>query len=187
MKDPRSGQSLMEVLISIAIGALILGSSVVAVTLTLRSSLQSRSTRSASLLLQEMMDNARSIAEGDWRQIYDLDPKGSAGQYKLAPTLAIESGSEDITINGTAYTRFFTVENVARNAAGEIQAAGTDDPSTQKITGHITWTGNQGLTAAEYLTRFDNRAYRVSDWSDPTGYAEQNGLNLMTPGQATLE
>lgn len=183
----RRGQSLIEILVAVAIGGLIVGSAAVAVTVALRVNSQSKSVRTGSLLLQEMMDNTRSIAEGNWHTLYNL-AKGSTTSYYVDSSLVFSTGTRTATVDGTVYTLHFSVENVQRSSlGGPIVASGTDDPSTQKITGYIAWPNGSTLSAVEYLTRHNNRVQTITDWSDPTTYSSQSGLDLSTPGQATLQ
>jgi hypothetical protein len=188
MKHPKAGQSLIEVLVAVAVGGLIIGSATIAISVALRANLQSKSVRSGSFLLQEMMDNVRSIAEGNWHTIYDLS-KGPSTSYYVTAALGVAATPETPvpTIDGVAYSRHFSVENVQRSYLdGPIVPSGIDDPSTQKITGYVTWTGGSPLSAIEYIARTHDRIQKINDWSDPGTYSSQSGLNLSTPGQATL-
>jgi len=198
MDKRRNGQSLVEILVAISIGGLILGSAVIAITVTLRSNLQSKSVRTASFLLQEMMDNTRSISEGDWHKLYGATMptpphKGPETRYHADASLNIASGAETVAVNGITYTRHFSIEKVERDPAVGIGGpivtdggSGLEDPSTQKVTGYVTWPGGATLSALEYLTRFSNRVDRITDWSDRSSYDSQSGLDLSNPGEATL-
>lgn len=171
MHEGEKGQSLVELLIGVAIVTIIIGSIVGAVIITLRSNLQATTTRTAAALGEEMMNGVRSVAEGKWTDLYSVTPKGPSTTYRVTSsgtTLVIVSGSEDVVVNNTTYTRFFSVENVNRDGAGNISASGTEDLSTQKISITLQWQiqGQQTeLKTVEYLTRFRNEVTRFTDWS----------------------
>ncbi len=68
------------------------------------------------------------------------------------------------------FNRYFYVENVNRDASGDIvQSGGTEDLSTQKITVVISWGDNHSLSRTQYITRYQNRSFVQSDWSGGSG------------------
>ena len=173
-KIQEKGQSLAEILIAVSIGAIIIGSAAVGVSLLLRSNLESRSYYTASFLAREFIDKARSVAEGNWHDIYDLQ-KGTTSSYKFTASgtaLTVASGTESSTAENTTYTRYFTVENVYRDGSGNITESGSEDPSTQKITALVRWASGaqtKEVTVNEYLTRWRNKIFPQSDWSGGSG------------------
>lgn len=185
------GQSLMEVLIAVSVGALIVGSVAGALIFTVRSNQQNRATDAASTLAQELLDQIRSVSEGKWQNLYTLSAKGGPAQacppycYYFDGSLNIVAGSEQRIVNSITYTRYFTVENVNRDNCGtkditsaapvscsSTQSGILDDPSTQKITAKVVWA-QSGDTAevlvSEYLTRAKNEVNQFTDWSGSTG------------------
>jgi len=78
-----SGQSLVELLIGIAIAAIIVSSIVGAVVLSVRINKQSIAAKVASSLGQETLDDLRSISEGRWQRLYDLDTKDASSTYYI--------------------------------------------------------------------------------------------------------
>ena len=105
------GQSLIEVLIAVSIGALIIGSAAGSLIFTVRSNQQNRATDAASPLAQELLDNVRSIAESKWQNIYNLTKTTGVTTYpySLDDSLVIVSASQQRTVNNIVYTRYFTV------------------------------------------------------------------------------
>ena len=210
------GQSLIEVLIAVSIGALIIGSAAGSLIFTVRSNQQNRATDAASPLAQELLDNVRSIAESKWQNIYNLTKTTGVTTYpySLDDSLVIVAASQQRTVNNIVYTRYFTVENVNRDVCGagtitasvetscsSLQTGILQDPSTQKITAKVTWP--QGATTAEvsvseYLTRSKNEINQFTDWSGSAGvvgpatrpgkdYFSQSGLDATTiPGALQL-
>lgn len=194
--NKRSGQSLIEIIIAITIGALIVGSAAGALMFTIRSNQQSRATDMASTLAQEILDQIRSVSDGNWQNLYNLSAKGGPTQscpphcYHLGAGLNIVAGSEagpPLNINNIQYTRYFTVENVNRDNCGTreiVTGAETscsasqtgifNDPSTQKVTAKVTW--RQGgdtaeVVVSEYFTRARNEVNQFTDWSGLSGVA----------------
>jgi hypothetical protein len=172
-KKAEAGQTLFEVLVGITIGAIIIGGATGVISLSLRSSLQNKSYQVVASLNQELADNVTVFAEANWRNIYDLSK--SPAQYYLTATstgFVATSGAENIVADGTAYARSFTVENVNRDANGNIADSGTDDPSTQKITVTTSFNiGGEPITVSfiKYLSRHRNLIFRQTDWSGGPG------------------
>lgn len=178
MKKRSNGQSLIEVVIGITIGTLILGTAAGAILLTLRTGSQSKSFQAASILSQALLDGVTSVSEKSWHGIYNLSPKGPSTQYYLISSggiLETASGVEEVMTDGSAYTRYFTVENVLRDAGDNIvDTGGAEDPSTQKITAVTEWVQVGGIVdvkMVKYLTRSQNLVFRQTDWSGGAGQA----------------
>jgi hypothetical protein len=71
------------------------------------------------------------------------------------------------------YTRYFYVNDVGRDANGNIQSSGgTNDPSTKKVTVVYGWAGGSTSSFSTYLTRFKDNVFDQTDWSGGPG---QNG------------
>jgi hypothetical protein len=106
----QSGQSIMEVLIAITIGAIIIGSATGAIILAMNINLQSRSAQIATGYAQEELGNLKSVAEGNWQKLYSVPAKGPSTQYYLAPyktlsgTVTVTSGSPLVIGSGTTFT-----------------------------------------------------------------------------------
>lgn len=203
--NTRSGQSLIEILVGVSLGAIIIGGAAGAVSVYLRSNLESKKQQTSTFLAQELMDNVRVFAEGNWHNIYDLN-KGSSNHYYLvtsASPFATSTGDEAITAENTSFTRYFYVNNVSRDSSsGDIQtsyATSTDDPSTQKITVIVTWASGGSITLEEYLTRSRSVVFHQTDWSGGGGqetftttssinnqFASSSNLLYSTTGQLSL-
>ncbi len=90
----RAGQSLIEVLIGLTIGALLIGTAAMGVAFMLRSTSTNDNLQSASGMVQASLDKVRSYAGADWENIYGLT-KGNNSVYFLNA-----SGTEFIIIEG---------------------------------------------------------------------------------------
>ena len=80
------GQSLVELLIGIAVVAIISGSVAGALFLSVRTNKQSATSEEASSLGQELLDNTRSLSESDWSGLYNLSDKGPSSTYYITAT-----------------------------------------------------------------------------------------------------
>ncbi len=178
------GQSIIELVVGLTIAVVIIGAASGTVALVLKSNTQTKRLETATNLARELSDNLRSFAEADWHNLYDL-LHGSANHYYLNATsspLTAATGDEAVTIDGVAYTRYLTVENVNRDlcGAGSVTTDATttactggpnttgvaDDPSTQNITVVVTWPDTAtGVRLVEYLTRNRNAILTQTDWS----------------------
>lgn len=79
--------------------------------------------------------------------------------------------SSEITriVGAQIYNRYFTVENVNRDGSGNITTgAGSDDPSTQKITVTYGWPDKTSAIYA-YVTRSKSQIFLQTDWSGGSG------------------
>jgi len=183
-----SGQSLVEIIIAIAVGAILIGGATAVLIPILRSNLETRHVQIATSLAQEYLDNLQSLAESDWQIIYSPpSAKGPSSQFYLratSTTYEILSGATSTVVEGRTFTRYFSIENTSRNlcgasdittnatsscASGPGSSGVADDPSTQKITTTITWPESRSISKTQYLTRNINKVFVQTDWSAGPG------------------
>ena len=201
----RKGQSIVEVLISVAIAALIIGSATVAINLAIKSGSSSKTISAAVPLAEELIDKARVVAEADWTNIYSplgTSNKNSPNHYYFAPgalTLVAASpadSGETITINENDFVRYFYIQDVNRTncGRGDISLSSnvpcssgaeiSEDPSTQKITAEVKLDGAVVISLSEYITRRTNVITHDTDWTDiPAG--DKSGV-ATPPGEIKL-
>lgn len=177
------GQSLVEILVALSVAAILIGGATTAITVYLRSNYETKTQQSAVFLAQELMDNTRSYAEGNWENIYGLN-KSSSTLYSLITSsspFTASSSAESITIDNLTYTRSFYVDNVNRDlcGSGAITSSSTDacttpgaagvaeDPSTQLITVQVQLPAPRTavIRLQEYVTRSKIAVLNQSDWS----------------------
>lgn len=188
--NPRSnqGQILTELLIAIAVVALIVAIGSQFVNLGMYSAVSSSDRQTVNRLANEVFEALRAVAFSNtvstqgWNNIY-LPPdgtgtasssKGSANQYKAiinAGAWKIASGVETITLENKTFVRYFTIDNVSRTS-GAIDAvynSANDDPQTQKITVWIGKAGGTGSSATstfyQYFTRYLDESANQADWN----------------------
>ncbi|RJP45818.1 hypothetical protein C4587_00290 [Candidatus Parcubacteria bacterium] len=163
----RGGQSLVEVLISVAIGVVMIAAVATLIVAAIRLSSQAHRAQAGAGLGRELLENVRVWAERDWYSILSLSTT-SANHYHLnvssSPFSAV-SGDEAVTLASTTYTRYFYVDDVGRDAAGKIVASGgSPDPSTKKITVIYQWPQSPLNTLVMQLTRWRSDVLYQTDW-----------------------
>ncbi|MBI4085992.1 MAG: prepilin-type N-terminal cleavage/methylation domain-containing protein [Candidatus Liptonbacteria bacterium] len=166
------GQSLVEILIALAVGSIFIIGATSIIIPSLRSNAQANRIQVGAAIGKELLENVRVSSEADWRIIYDLN-KGQSNRYHLTTStspFAAVAGEETIAVSTTTYTRYFYINNVGRDASGNIiSTGGVDDPSTQKITVVYGWQNGTTSSIQTYLTRFMNNAFSQTDWSGGPG------------------
>lgn len=171
-----SGQSLIEILIGVAIGAILIGGAAATITFTLRSNVQNKNIQIASSLSQAMLDRVTVFAAADWHNIDEVSGLVPGNSYYLAPKdsgLERKDGALSETIDGVAFSASFKVESVHRNQSTEAiepsSASTYEDPSTKKIIAITTWNENEdvaNVTVNKYITRSRNFIFQQTDWQD---------------------
>jgi len=186
------GQSLVEILVSIGIIAIVGASIIGAISAIMRVNLETKNAQVASGLIKKTIDEAKGLAESDWSKIYNLSPKGAGSQFYPAAsgaTLTILSGATTTIIGAKEFTYWFSVENTNRTKCGlgDITTSATtscsttegageseiyEDPFTQKITTYVSWqSGSHQITVTQYISRKRNLSFLQTDWSG--GYGQE--------------
>jgi type II secretory pathway pseudopilin PulG len=172
LSSGKSGQSLIEILIAVAIGFILIMGAVGIISPTIKSSSQASRAQTAIALGKELLENVRVFSEANWHNIAGLSTS-SANHYYLntsSSPFAAVSGEENITIATTTYLRYFYVEEVNRDSTGKIvTGGGISDPSTKKITVAYKWPESAIRTMTVYLTRAKNNIFLQSDWAGGGG------------------
>ena len=166
----KSGQSLIEILIAMAVGIITILAAVTVLTLMLRISKQDVSFQTAAFLEQEVVDNLLVTSERDWQEVANTSEDK---QYHLEITetrggFVIKEGTETVFIDGVDYIYYLEIDPVKRDDDGAISSSGTDDPSTKKVKLSVTWKfqGDDELsTVTKYITRSKNEVFRQTNWS----------------------
>lgn len=176
----RAGQSLAEVMIGLAIGAILIGAASFAITTALKTNLSAQRSQFAANLAQETTERARSYASADWQNIYGLT-KGSSTPYYFVAT-----GTRFLTVQGSEGI----IENDIRSglvgqwgfdeATGTIAYDGTGNKNNGTFSGTIsrllsgckmgncvTATGTTATANLGSSTLFDSPAFSFSMWISP--------------------
>lgn len=180
------GQSLLEALLAIALGAIVIGGSVGLMGISLRVFQGVRQHYDANTLLRQTSEIIIALSQENWHNIYDV-VKNSDYKITASGTVwLISSGQETSSINNIPYKRYFQVANVNRDASGNIAVSGADDPSTQKISVFMKY-GNNYVSSSSlsfYLTRsYNAQIIQQTDWSGGDGV----GGPVLSPSNVFLE
>ncbi len=147
MKKNR-GQFLIELLVALALAAVLLPALISAFIAGRQGKAQQRERLSATALAREAVEAVRLVREKSWSLIAvegTFHPVVSSGSWTLA------SGTE--VING--FSRNIVISNVFRDTAGNIAATGWLDPSTKKVVVTVAWGSPlpSSVVSTFYVTR----------------------------------
>lgn len=183
----RRGQSLVEFLIAVGIGAVVLLTAIGMMRFMIRLSAHDPVAQIATFFAQDMVSAVTVMAEGSWSSIADATA-GTKYQVSASTDGFIRAANEETKIiNGISYTRHFTVSGVSRDSNDLISgdAGSADDPSTKKITVVVSWLyqGAPYATAVEqYVARTRNETVWQTDWvggpTCPTDDSAVRGVNF---------
>lgn len=154
MNASTKGQSLIELLIVIAIMVLFLPALISGLTASREGKPQLIQREEAFSLLKEAEEGIRIVRERNWSEIaingnYSTQINGSI--YSLIPIVTTPTPS-----NG--YTRIINISDTLRDANGKISQTGTADPSTKKISITVSWSQpySSSVNSVIYLSRYLN-------------------------------
>lgn len=175
------GTILVEVLIVIAIAAIVTTLSAQTIYVSMVGTKSSSNRETAAALLMETFESVDNIASERWQNIFDLNkdgspyyPSASGGSWRVLP------GSEQVAVGEEIYTRSFIVQNICREDATKaitgvtdgsgsaVTCAGTGgvfDPSTEKITVTVTVPDGDPHIENSYITRWRNKVCVQTLWS----------------------
>ena len=163
----RSGQSLIEVLVAIAVGTIMIIGAAALISPALRTSSTVKNMQAAAALGKELYENVRSVSEANWHSI-DFLATSSANIYHLSTSTSpftVVAGSESVSVGTSTYTRYFYLDDVYRNGSYKIDSTGLNrDPSTKKLTVVYQW-GSSSNSIVDYLTRGRQKSWVMTDWS----------------------
>jgi len=212
MDSLNRGQILTELIIAITITAILAAIGAQLIGVSFYSAGTSKDRQVASRLAEEVFESLRAITQGNtsstqgWNRLY-LPPdgmgtasssKGAEKFYKvliLDNTWQIASGTENIILDSSEYTRSFTINNVSRDVTlGNIQSTyvlANDDPATQKVTVKISKTGAPDFIFEKYFTRYLNESTAQTSWatlncgpvgatSTQTNYCSETDIDVNT-------
>lgn len=165
----QSGTTLVEVLVATALVGIMMPPLAIALisSYTARPSLTQQI--SATSLLQEITEAAKSVSENGWTS-FAVD-----GTYH-----PVVSGSSWTLASGSGTVGNLTdqvvISDVQRGTSDNIvSSGGTDDPSTKLVVASVSWTTptNSSISTDMYLTRWQNEA----SWTQAS-QADFNGDTL---------
>lgn len=160
MKRLQSGQTVVEVLMAIALSAIMLPALATALVASREGRAQEAERLQATALARQADEAVRSVREKGWTNISSLtagSPYRPAIDTSPANSWELVAGAETI---GT-FTRQVVATDVQRNSSGQIvTSGGTVDSSTRKITITVSWTqpASGSVVLEDYYHRYLNNA-----------------------------
>jgi type II secretory pathway pseudopilin PulG len=148
----QSGQSLIEVIMVMALSAIILPALLTGLTASRQGKVQQSQRTQAVYLLNGTVDAVRSIREKDWAA-FAVDGTFHPVISILGTDWTFATGSA--VVNG--FTQSVVIGDISRDTAGKIaMAGGTLDPSSKKVDITITWglPYVSTVSASLYMTRY---------------------------------
>lgn len=148
----RRGQLLIELLLAMALSAILLPALLVGLVSSREGKAQQRERFEATVLSKEMYDALRVIREQGWQYIatngmYHPELNGNTWQLSV--------GSSQVG----GFSKLLTIADVYRDQNGNIvQSGGTIDPSTKQVTISVSWDSPyaSSVSATHYVVRTDN-------------------------------
>lgn len=165
----RNGQSLIEVLIAVVIGAIMIGAVASVIAPALQSDTYTSRAQTAASLGKELLENVQVWADADWHNIQGVVTETSYYLNITSTPVTAVPGIENVAVGSTTYRRSFLVSDVYRESDtsgnGNVSSSGPVDPSTKKVTVYFHWPPAGTSTLVQYVTRFSNITFVQSDWS----------------------
>ena len=191
------GQSLLEVIIAMAIFVLIASALASMAVGSFAALEQGGEQTEAEGLAQEGIEAVRAIRDRAWNEVRFTTSTVATS------ALGWGFGAEGSTQTIGQYTRTISFENVCRNSSSDIAAcpASSTDPHVRKVTSAVSWTTAVGavniVERVGLFANWDSRDWKQTNWaggtgqtiwSDITKYLSDDGrVNATgTPGQVTL-
>ncbi|KKU91398.1 MAG: Fibronectin type III domain protein [Candidatus Jorgensenbacteria bacterium GW2011_GWA1_48_11] len=153
----RSGQSLVEIMIGLGLGAVLIGAASLGITFMLRSSASSQNYQKGGQLAGGLFDKVSSWSSGNWQNIYGLI-KGTSTQYFL-------------NASGTA---LFSVQG---------QEGMLDNDVTSGLVGE--WKFDEATSTTAYDSTGDNKTGTLTNGPVRTTSGCQIGYCLLFDGTST--
>ncbi|MEK7542877.1 MAG: LamG-like jellyroll fold domain-containing protein [Patescibacteria group bacterium] len=194
--NARAGQSLVEVLVGLSIGAIMIGAATIAISSILRSNVGIEKNQSASMLGQEIIDKTNSWSGESWQNLYGLT-KGTSTQYYLnasGSTLFVINGKEGVLDNDVTNglvgewkfdevqtsTSTTTYDATGNNNHGTLSGGPTRASSTCKIANCLSFDGiNDYVTIGDINNLDASTAFTVSAWVNRQGDSVSGGAGTI--------
>jgi Tfp pilus assembly protein FimT len=194
MERSRIGQSLIELLIGIAIGAVFIIGVITIVAPVLRINEKTTLVQTQTALANELAGNVKSLAVANWANVASL-ATGTTKTYYLttstSPFLVVGSGTstEAITMGTTTFVRYFYVSEVYRDSNGNVTStvSGANlDPSSRLATILVNVSGtttSATTTLWIYITRNASNNFNQVSWAGSAG--QNTPVTLVSSSFAT--
>ncbi len=195
-RTARSGQSLIEVLIALAIGGVLITAAAIAIAGILRASLTIQKNQFASAAAQDLMDKLRSYGNGNWVNIYGLVRSPNAHYFfgLATSTYLPVRGEEGMMDGGTTYglvgywkfdedpavTSTATYDASGNANTGTFVGSPVRSSTTCAVANCLQFDGVTAAVTAGASTLYDTSAFSVSFWTRPIAIkAGGEGNNIL--------
>lgn len=192
---------LVEILVAVAIAGIVIGGVATVIGTSLVTGKKTKQITVANGLAQQDMEAIKTLAQSSWVDLY-CPPlgtcprdKGVISTYNVilsSGSWVFQSGVATTTVDGLDFGHYFYVENVNRDKGGDIVTSGGDeDPSTQKVTVYIIWSGGSEFTISEYVMRMGSAYFIDRGWVEGNlndgPYTRSAGTYSTSSGDINIE
>lgn len=180
----QSGQSLIEIILAIALSAILLPALLTGLVSSRQGKAQQAQRTQAVYFLNETVDAVRSVREKGWAT---FAVNGTYHPVISGSSWAMSTGSA--TVNGL--TQQVDIGDVYRATTGEIVTSGGSlDPSSKKVDISISWGQPyiSTVSASLYITRYlDNNSFTQTSVADfDVGTKSGTTVTDISGGEVTL-
>lgn len=179
----RSGQSLIELILAIALGVIFIGIAAMVIAPILKINTETNEAKVGGALARELGENVRLWVESDWHNL-DGVVRGEQNYFHLSTStevVVLIPDFEEVMVGTTTYRRYFYVNNICRvpsvvpnavDLSGDCaESQNLIDPSVIKVTVGYSWAPEYATkTFSAVLSRFKNRITIQTDWSFGSGF-----------------
>jgi type II secretory pathway pseudopilin PulG len=147
-----SGQSLVEVLLAVAIGAILITAGVSVIVPALQSNAQAAKIQTAASLGKELLDNVRVWSEGNWNNVLTL-ATGTTNAYYLnvsSSPFTAATGTESVVISTSTASSSVNLNSGLVGYWKFDEGTGTTAYDSSGNTNNGTWYGNNSGTSGHY-------------------------------------
>ncbi|HEX7042299.1 MAG TPA: type II secretion system protein, partial [Patescibacteria group bacterium] len=175
--NSENGQSLIELIVTIGLAAIILPALLTGFVASRSGRAQGEQRQQAVALVKEGLEAARVYREADWTTFANKAGVTLYYPCKSLDTWSLCTQNVDNTADTTipsGFKRIISVSNVWRDSNFKIVDSSTsgayNDGSTKLVTTTVSWSSPlpSSVTASEYLTRTDNSTFTDTSVSDFT-------------------
>jgi len=190
-KKKTEGQSLIELILAIALGVIFIGVAAMVIAPILKINTETNEAKVGGAWARELLENTRLWVENDW---HNLDGLARQEYYYLSTStdiFVLSDGIESVDFGTTTYRRFFYIQDICRDSNNVFSFTGeapcdnpyVTDPSVVKVNLRYSWSPEYATkTFSALVTRFRNKITVQTDWSTGGGV---NGTTTLTAGYAT--
>lgn len=178
------GQSLVELLVTIGLAAILIPALATAFVASRNGRPQQEQRLQAVAYLKQAEEAVRVVRDNNW-STFAVD--GTYHPVASNTTWSLATGTDT---PATGLTRQIVIADTYRDTSGNIATTGTVDPSTKKVTITVSWTTplSSSVVATMYLTRFANASYTETTQAQFNAGVTKTGLAITnnSGGEVTL-